>query len=118
MRFWRNTSIATLGPGQVATLPQSTLGYESDEDVDNGFRPAGLIRLSTTTVAVSQYLYFSPTSGYYFSNGTETHHLTLYRARSGALVFGAGTILWSWGVDSDHAGYAGLPADPNCGRLT
>ncbi len=113
MRFWRNTSIATLGPGQVATLPQSTLGYESDEDVDNGFRPAGLIRLSTTTVAVSQYLYFSPTSGYYFSNGTETHHLTLYRARSGALVFGAGTILWSWGVDSDHAGYAGLPADPN-----
>src|SRR5207249_3496973 len=60
MRFWRNTSIATLGPGQVATLPQSTLGYESDEDVDNGFRPAGLIRLSTTTVSVPQYLYFSP----------------------------------------------------------
>ncbi len=113
MRFWRNTSIATLGPGQVATLPQSTLGYESDEDVDNGFRPAGLIHLSTTTVAVSQYLYFSPASGYYFGSGTETHHLTLYRARSGALVFGAGTILWSWGVDSDHAGYTGLPADPN-----
>jgi hypothetical protein len=113
MRFWRNTSIATLGPGQVATLPQSTLGYESDEDVDNGFRPAGLIRLSTTTAAVSQYLYFSPTSGYHFGNGTETHHLTLYRAPSGALVFGAGTIHWSWGVDSDHAGYTGLPADPN-----
>ncbi len=113
MRFWRNTSIATLGPGQVATLPQSTLGYESDEDVDNGFRPAGLIRLSTTTVAVSQYLYFSATSGYYVANGTETHHLTLYRAPSGALVFGAGTIHWSWGVDSNHAGYSGLPADPN-----
>src|SRR5712664_430300 len=113
MRFWRNTSIAALGAGQVATLPQSTLGYESDEDVDNGFRPAGLIRLSTTTVAVSNYLYFSATSGYYVTNGTETHHLTLYRAQSGALVFGAGTIHWSWGVDSDHAGYTGLPADPN-----
>jgi hypothetical protein len=113
MRFWRNTSIATLGPGQVATLPQSTLGYESDEDLDNGFRPAGLIRLSTTTVAVTNYLYFSPTSGYYYTNGTETHHLTLYRAPSGALVFGAGTILWSWGVDSDHVGYSGLTADPN-----
>ena len=25
------------------------LGYESDEDLDNGFRPAGLFRLSTTT---------------------------------------------------------------------
>ena len=113
MRFWRNTSIATLGPGQVATLPQSTLGYESDEDVDNGFRPAGLIRLSTTTVAVSQYLYFSPSAGYYFTNGTETHHLTLYRAPSGALVFGAGTIDWWVAVDSDHAGFTGSPADPD-----
>ncbi len=113
MRFWRNTSIATLGTGQVATLPQSTLGYESDEDVDNGFRPAGLVRLSTTTASVSQYLYFSPMAGYYFGNGTETHHVTLYRAPSGALVFGAGTIHWSWGVESDHVGYSGSPADPN-----
>ena len=113
MRFWRNTSIAALGPGQVATLPQSTLGYESDEDLDNGFRPAGLIRLSTTTVAVSQYLYFSPSAGYYFANGTETHHLTLYRAPSGALVFGAGTIDWWVAVDSDHAGFTGSPADPD-----
>jgi len=113
MRFWRNTSIAALGPGQVATLPQSTLGYESDEDVDNGFRPAGLIRLSTTIVPVTNYLYFSPTSGYYFGNGTETHHLTLYRAPSGALVFGAGTIDWWVAVDSDHAGFTGSPADPD-----
>jgi hypothetical protein len=113
MRFWRNTSIATLGPGQVATLPTGTLGYEWDEDADNGFRPAGLIRLSTTTLPVSTYLYFSPSSGYYFGNANATHHLTLYRAQSGALVFAAGTIDWSWGVDSDHAGYTGLPADPN-----
>ena len=28
-----------------------------------------------------------------------THHLTLYRAASGALVFGAGTVQWSWGLD-------------------
>src|SRR5437867_92410 len=113
MRFWRNTSIAALGPGQVATLAQSTLGYESDEDPDNGFRPAGLIHLSTTTASVSQYLYFSPTSGYSLSSGTETHHLTLYRAPRGALVFSAGTIHWSWGIDSDHVGYSGSPADPN-----
>src|SRR5712664_2617661 len=117
MRFWRNTSIATLAPGQVATLPQSTLGYESDEDVDNGFRPAGLIRLSTTTVPVTNYLYFSPSpppGHYYFANGTETHHLTLYRAPNGALVFGAGTVQWLWGVDADHGGWtASVPADPN-----
>jgi hypothetical protein len=112
MRFWRNTSIATLGPGQVATLPQNTLGYEWDKAPDNGFRPAGLFYLSTTTVAVSTYLYFSPSPppGYYYSgNATATHHVTLYRAPSGALVFGAGTIQWSWGVDSNHGTYSTAP---------
>ena len=36
-------------PGSTATLAPHTVGYESNEDLDNGFRPAGLIRLSTTT---------------------------------------------------------------------
>jgi hypothetical protein len=32
-----------------------------------------------------------------------THHMTLYRAQpSGALVFGAGTVQWSWGLDDNH----------------
>ncbi len=70
MRFWRSTSIAQQGPGQVASLPQSTLGSEWDEDVDTGgggafqsafpgllptgttFRPPGLVRLSTTIAGV------------------------------------------------------------------
>ena len=46
LRFWRNTSIATLAAGATATLPDGTLGYEWDEDLDNGSRPPGLIRLS------------------------------------------------------------------------
>ncbi|MGC1952212.1 MAG: Ig-like domain-containing protein, partial [Gammaproteobacteria bacterium] len=50
MRFWRNTDIANLSAGATATLPFGTLGYEWDEDLDNGFRPDGLIRMSTTTV--------------------------------------------------------------------
>jgi hypothetical protein len=33
------------------------------------------------------------------TGGTATHNLTLYRAPSGALVFGAGTVQWSWGLD-------------------
>ena len=32
--------------GATATLAPHTVGYESDEDLDNGFRPAGLMRLS------------------------------------------------------------------------
>ena len=32
-------------------------------------------------------------------NGTATHNLTMYRAPSGARVFGAGTVQWAWGLD-------------------
>ena len=34
---------------------------------------------------------------------TQTHHLTMYRAPSGALVFGAGTVQWAWGLDTTNA---------------
>ena len=42
-------------------------------------------------------------------NGTATHNLTLYRRPSGALVFGAGTVQWSWGLDDDNAGQRTRP---------
>ena len=35
-----------------------------------------------------------------------THNLTLYKASSGALVFGAGTVQWSWGLDGFTTGKA------------
>ena len=45
--------------------------------------------------------------------GTTTHHLTMYRAPSGALVFGAGSVQWTWGLDAEHdSPYAPEPADP------
>ncbi len=100
MRLWRNTSAATLLPGQVAELPSGTLGYEWDEDLDNGFRPAGLVRLSDTTVTPVQRLVDYGST--YDWSGTGNHALTLYRHPSGALVFGAGTIQWSWGLDGNH----------------
>ena len=99
MRFWRNTSIATLNPGQSATLPAGVLGYEWDEDIDNGFRPPGLFRMSTTTLSVPDKL---QDYGSTYGPGQATHSLTLYRHSSGALVFGAGTVQWSWGLDSQH----------------
>jgi hypothetical protein len=99
LRFWRNTSIASLAPGAVATLPFGTLGYEWDEELDNGFRPPGLIRLSDTVVNGVPIL---QDYGSTYAPGTATHALTLYRHASGALVFGAGTVQWSWGLDSNH----------------
>ena len=98
MRFWRNTDIATLGPEDSATLPDGTLGYEWDETVDNGFQPAGLVPMSTTTVNVTQRV---TDYGSSYAPGTAMHQLTLYK-HSGALVFGAGTIQWPWGLDSNH----------------
>ena len=108
LRLWRNTSLTSLAPGTSQALAPHTIGYESDESPDNGFRPAGLIDLSTTTGAVSQYL---QDFGNTVAPGTTTHHLTMYRAASGALVFSAGSIQWSWGLDQTHDG-DGAPADP------
>ncbi len=114
MRFWRNTSIATLGTGTVATLANDTLGYEWDIDADNAVRPAGLIRLSTTTRTNNAVLL---DHGSNFGAGTVTHALTLYKAPSGALVFGAGTVQWVWGLDAVHD-RAGTPIDVRMRQAT
>jgi hypothetical protein len=106
MRLWRNTSIANLTGNQVATFPQGTLGYEWDSDVDNGFRPPGAIRLSETTVNITDGTLLLD-NGNTYGNGTATHSLVAYRDPvSRALVFGAGTVQWSWGLDENHQGPA------------
>src|SRR5262245_38930024 len=106
LRFWRNTSIAANGGGALVprvsgsgVIAGGVLGYEFDEDLDNGFRPAGLIQLSSTTANVDQRL---QDNGSVYNPGTSTHTLTLYRHSSGALVFGAGTVQWAWGLDNNH----------------
>jgi len=114
LRFWRGTPVAALAPGTTATLASSTVGYEWDEDLDNGSRPAGLIDLSTTQVSGAQILL---DYGSTYGSGNATHHLTLYRAPSGALVFGAGTVQWSWGLDSNHDRGSGA-ADPSMRQAT
>jgi hypothetical protein len=146
MRLWRNTSIAQLAPGATATLPSGTLGYEWNTAVDDGaggtdalfgvtptgnqFRPAGLIPLSTTTVNLQASqaqtsATEAPDEGAPSPNPsalaslptTATHHLTLYRANSGALVFDTGTVQWSWGLDANHDGTP-TTADPRMQQAT
>ncbi len=102
-RLWRNTAVANLSAGKTLTLApgNGTLGYEWDEDADNGFRPPGLVDLSSTTVSNLQT--FTDYGSLVANGQTATHHLTLYRAPSGALVFGAGTVQWAWGLDDTNA---------------
>ncbi|HEY5807007.1 MAG TPA: DUF4082 domain-containing protein, partial [Povalibacter sp.] len=114
MRFWRNTTVATLGTGQTATLPDGTLGYEWDSDLDNGARPGGLIRLSDTTVSGVDKL---QDYGSTYASGTANHALTFYKHSSGARVFGAGTIQWPWGLDATHD-RAGMPSDVRMQQAT
>ncbi len=106
---------ATLAAGQPRRWPPHTVGYESDEDLDNGSRPAGLIRLSTTTGPAPEYL---QDFGNTVTPGTTTHHMTLYRAPSGALVFGAGTIQWAWGLDDRTTTATACAADVRMQQAT
>lgn len=105
LRFWVNTSVATNNGGTL----QGLLGYEWHSDLDNGFRPGGLIDLSSTTETVGTLLL---DNGLTTGTGTATHSLTLYRdTTSGALIFSAGTVMWSWGLDDQHTSY-GTTATP------
>lgn len=108
LRFWRNTEVARLAPGTQAVLGSGILGHEWNEDLDNGLRPAGVIRLSRTTVNNVPYI---QDYGTVYASGTATHHLTLFKAPSGALVFSAGTVQWSWGLDPNHDTETGVPPE-------
>jgi hypothetical protein len=114
LRIWRNTAVANLQAGQTYTMPNETLGYEWDEPVDNGFQPAGEIDLSRTCENVSQLL-LTPESG--TGPGNACNSMTLYKAASGALVFDAGTVQWTWGLSSNHNG-AATATDPAMQQAT
>ncbi len=87
----------TSGPGQNA-LP-GIVGYEFDAR-------------ASTTASLSSYASFEPagvaTVGHSFvpagdGNATNVwHDATLYTTPSGATVFSAGTIQWSWGLDNGY----------------
>ena len=98
-RFWRNTEVVSLEDGKTSVFGRGVLGHEWDQDIDNGVRPGGLIRLSETTVDNVAYL---QDWGSVYDSGSATHHMTLYRASSGALVFSAGSVQYSWGLDDLH----------------
>ena len=104
--FWRNTEVASLASGDTAVLGHGILGPEWDEDLDNGARPANLVRLSETTVDGVPYV---QDWGLTYDSGTATHAMTLYRAAGGALVFSAGTPQFSWGLDEHHNYWTGTP---------
>ena len=115
-RFWRNTTVANTRrrtDGHAARRTRSATSPMRTSTTGSG-RP-GLIRLSTTTGTTPEYL---RDFGNTVTPGTTTHHMTLYKAASGALVFGAGTIQCAWGLDANHDGFATRPADSRMQQAT
>jgi Ca2+-binding RTX toxin-like protein len=96
LRVWRDTSIANGGKLDIAP---GILGYEWNTSPEDALRPGGLIKLSETTIPWSGILV---DQGNRTEPGVATHNLSLYRAESGALVFGAGTTFWSWALSDLH----------------
>jgi len=84
IRFWRNTTVENLLTGATATLGENTIGFEHDWEQYQSFYPNGRILMSNTNI------------------GGKIHKISLYKHSSGALVFGAGTIQWAWGLDENH----------------
>jgi P pilus assembly chaperone PapD len=74
------------------------VGYEYDRVWNNGLTPAGLTVLSDSPVTGQEI-------------GSSHANSSIYTAASGARVFAAGTIEWSWGLDnygSRHTANAGI----------
>jgi methionine-rich copper-binding protein CopC len=112
-RLWRDTAVARQAAGATYTFGAGTLGYEWDSDYDNGYRPAGLAHLSETVVQIPEPDVLQDDYGVSYTPGTAQHNLSLYRdQRSGALVFGAGTVQWSWGLDNEHDSAADVANTP------
>ena len=115
LRFWRNTDVARLRPGERYVSIKGILGHEWDSDIDNGFRPPGLFRVAATDIDNTLYC-VHPGRG--CETATATHHAVLYRHESGALVFGSGTLQWSWGLDAHHDTETGVPPERQNGSNT
>ncbi|MDB5314180.1 MAG: Cadherin, partial [Rhodospirillales bacterium] len=96
LRVWRDTGVPS--GGQLDLAP-GIVGYEWNTSPEDEYRPEGLIKLSETTIPWSGILV---DQGNTTAPGTATHNLSLYRAESGALVFGAGTVFWTWALSNEH----------------
>ena len=92
LRLWRNTAVATWRRTDGDARGTGALGYEWDEDVDNGSGPAGLIDMSSTTAAAQVFTDYGNATV-----NSQDAPLTVPRRQRRAGVR-RGTVQWSWGL--------------------
>jgi len=90
---WVYTGTGVKGGTQIPGL----VGYEFDKTFANGVSPVGLVKLSASPV----------TDG---AGVRGTQNAGVYTAPSGAIVFSAGTIYWSWKIDDNEYQHHGTDA--------
>ncbi len=102
-RFWRHTSLAALPTGTTASIGSTLVGWEWDARVENGLQPAGVQVLASSPVT-GQLVQGNGAS--YVPGSSAVQESVLYRASSGAWVFGSGTNHWSRGLgrNADNVG--------------
>ena len=101
-RFWRNApNVPNLGPGGVAVMTFGTIGFEWNpyQEEYAASYPSGRVLLSKA-----------------FLNGL-LHQVSLHRNSNGTIVFGAGTVQWSWGLDENHD-LGNAPPSPDMQQAT
>jgi hypothetical protein len=136
---WRHTSVGTGG----ATVGSALVGWEWDAIPPNvapykeavAVQPAGVKRLAATPLAYNpkpggssiEFLQDggrvytgAPPAG--FTPNPPASNAVTYRAGSGALVFAAGTIQWSWGLAKHYLAtfnntYVDPPVDSSDKRI-
>ncbi|MFG1872161.1 N,N-dimethylformamidase beta subunit family domain-containing protein [Micromonospora arborensis] len=110
--LWRHTSVATLGAGQMWTSPGQILGFEWDTYGPGGLSGSGgayladphpdAVYCSDVTYTIPSGQLLTGAGDEYDSSGTATHRLVVHPGGGGSLIFGAGTINWSLGVDNSN----------------
>ena len=99
----------TLAPGQTATLRRGTLGYEWDEDLDNGSRPAGLStcrrrpsNVHTSCCRLRQHVR---------RRHRDAQPDALPALRAARWCSAPARVQWTWGLDAEsrHSGTGAAP---------
>jgi hypothetical protein len=91
---FRNTGLEHMLAGTHADIGEKLVGWEWDGLTENGLTPPGLTLLAASPAYGDIAL--REIEGYRV--GTAVSNASRYIASSGAIVFAAGTIQWSWGL--------------------
>lgn len=121
--LWRHTSVANLAAGQSFSSPGQILGFEWDVYGPSGVTSnAGQFMAppdprtrycSDVTYNVGGLLLDD--AGDVYTNGSATHRLVVKPGGNGSLVFGTGSMNWSFGCDNANTYQIG--ADNTSGAI-